>query len=151
MFFLFAFAGEFVPLKVFTRGAEGEVTTSTTFALAAMLVAGPLAGLVALGLANILADAIGRKPLQKIAFNFFQYAITVAADRRSCSTPRPGSRAPRSRTWSRCDLPGVLLAAATFFLVNIALVVHGRRARVAREASSATWCATSSSRPRSTA
>ena len=49
MFFVFAFAGEFVPLKVFTRGAEGEVTTSTTFALAAMLVAGPLAGLVALG------------------------------------------------------------------------------------------------------
>ena len=67
MFFLFAFFGEFVPLKVFTRGAEGEVTTSTTFALAAMLVAGPLAGLVALGLANVLADTLGRKPLQKIA------------------------------------------------------------------------------------
>ena len=46
MFFLFAFCGEFIPLKVFTRGAEGEVTTSTTFALAAMLVAGPIAILV---------------------------------------------------------------------------------------------------------
>ena len=79
MFFLFAFCGEFIPLKVFTRGAEGEVTTSTTFALAAMLVAGPLAGLVALGLANVLADTLGRKPLQKIAFNLFQYAITVGA------------------------------------------------------------------------
>src|SRR4051812_26468401 len=79
MFFLFAFFGEFVPLKVFTRGAEGEVTTSTTFALAAMLVAGPLAGLVALGMANVLADTIARKPLQKILFNVFQYAITVGA------------------------------------------------------------------------
>jgi hypothetical protein len=79
MFFLFAFCGEFVPLKVFTRGAEGEVTTSTTFAIATMLVAGPLAALLALGLANLLADTMGRKPLQKVAFNFFQYAVTVGA------------------------------------------------------------------------
>ncbi len=121
MFFAFAFAGEFVPLKVFTRGAEGEVTTSTTFALAAMLVAGPLAGLVALGLANILADAIGRKPLQKIAFNFFQYAITVGATALvlNLTTGLPRAEEPHL---APIDLPGVLLAAATFFLVNIALV-----------------------------
>src|ERR1044072_1152907 len=79
MFFLFAFCGEFVTLKVITRGAEGEVTTSTTFALAAMLVAGPLAGLVALGAANVVADATQRKPLQKLAFNFGQYTISIAA------------------------------------------------------------------------
>src|SRR3954465_3687291 len=66
VFFLFAFFGEFVTLKVFTRGAEGEVTPSPTFALGAMLIAGPLAGLLALGLSNLLADAWGRKPLQKI-------------------------------------------------------------------------------------
>ncbi len=121
MFFAFAFAGEFVPLKVFTRGAEGEVTTSTTFALAAMLVAGPLAGLVALGAANILADTIGRKPLQKIAFNFFQYAITVGATALvlNYTTGLPRAAEPHL---APIDLPGVLLAAATFFLVNIALV-----------------------------
>src|SRR3954452_11989042 len=79
MFFLFAFFGEFVPLKVFTRGAEGEVTTSTTFAIATMLVAGPLAALLALGLANLVADTMGRKSPQKVAFNFFQYAVTVGA------------------------------------------------------------------------
>jgi hypothetical protein len=62
MFFLFAFCGEFVTLKVITRGAEGEVTTSTTFALAAMLVAGPLAGLVALGVATLLIALIGDLP-----------------------------------------------------------------------------------------
>src|SRR3954451_12621234 len=121
MFFLFAFFGEFVPLKVFTRGAEGEVTTSTTFALAAMLVAGPLAGLVALGLANVLAASRGRKPLQKIAFNLFQYAITVGAAglvlNLTTNLPRAGEPhlAPS-------DLPGILLAAAVFFLVNILLV-----------------------------
>ncbi|HEX6024182.1 MAG TPA: diguanylate cyclase, partial [Solirubrobacter sp.] len=121
MFFLFAFAGEFVPLKVFTRGAEGEVTTSTTFALATMLVAGPMAGLVALGLANICADALGRKPLQKIAFNFFQYAITIGATALvlELTTGLPRAEEPHL---APIDLPGVLLAAATFFLVNIALV-----------------------------
>ena len=56
-FALCAFFGEFVPLKVFTRGAEGEITTSTRFALAAMLAAGPLAALIALGVANLVADA----------------------------------------------------------------------------------------------
>ena len=79
MFFLFAFGGEFAPLKVFTRGAEGEVTTSTTFAIATMLVVGPLPAFLALGLANLSADVWRRRPLQKIAFNVFQYAITVGA------------------------------------------------------------------------
>src|SRR4051794_40509859 len=121
MFFLFAFFGEFVPLKVFTRGAEGEVTTSTTFALAAMLVAGPLAGLVALGLANVLADTLGRKPLQKILFNVFQYAITVGAAGAvlNLTTNLPRAAEPNL---APSDLPGVLLAAAVFFFVNIGLV-----------------------------
>src|SRR3954471_7815749 len=121
MFFLFAFCGEFVPLKVFTRGAEGEVTTSTTFALAAMLVAGPLAGLVALGLANVPGDTLARKHLQKVLFNVFQYAITVGAVglvlNLTTSLPRAGE--PHLVP---SDLPGVLLAAAVFFLVNILLV-----------------------------
>src|SRR5215207_8570555 len=79
MFFAFAFCGEFVTLKVITRGAEGEVTTSTTFALAAMLVAGPLAGLVALVVANLFSDTLQRKSLQKKLFNLCQYAFTVGA------------------------------------------------------------------------
>ena len=121
VFFLFAFFGEFVTLKVFTRGAEGEVTTSTTFALAAMLIAGPLAGLLALGLANLLADAWGRKPLQKILFNAFQYAITVAAAGAvlNATTGLPRAGEPHLMP---SDLPGVLLAAFVFFIANIGLV-----------------------------
>ena len=56
IFAVFALVGEFVPLKVFTRGAEGEVTTSTCFALATMLAAGPLAAFICLASANLLAD-----------------------------------------------------------------------------------------------
>src|SRR3954466_1887656 len=77
IFALFALVGEFVPLKVFTRGAEGEVTTSTCFALAAMIAAGPLASFLALAAATLLADGTRRKPLKKVAFNIAQYAITI--------------------------------------------------------------------------
>src|SRR3954471_23418596 len=79
IFALFALVGEFVPLKVFTRGAEGEVSTSTTFAMATMLAAGPLAAFAALAGANLVADGIRRKPPKKVAFNIAQYGITIAA------------------------------------------------------------------------
>ena len=121
MFWLFAFCGEFVPLKVFTRGAEGEVTTSTTFAIATMLVAGPLAALLALALANVIADALQRKALKKILFNFAQYAITVGASGLvlHLTTTLPRSDVPHLLP---SDLPGILLAAATFFVFNAGLV-----------------------------
>src|SRR4051794_38403486 len=120
IFALFALVGEFLPLKVFTRGAEGEVTTSTCFALAAMIAAGPLASFLALAGANLLADGIRRKPLKKVAFNIAQYAITIAAAgavmQLATGLPRPAPHlAP-------LDLPGILLAAATFFIFNTALV-----------------------------
>src|SRR5918911_718636 len=79
LFILCALVGDFVPLKVFTRGAEGEVTTSTCFAVAAMLAAGPLAALLALAGTNLIADGLRRKAPKKILFNLGQYAITVAA------------------------------------------------------------------------
>src|ERR1700755_598574 len=61
LFTLCALVGDFVPLKVFTRGAEGEVTTSTCFAVAAMLAAGPLAALIALLGTNLIADGLARE------------------------------------------------------------------------------------------
>jgi diguanylate cyclase (GGDEF)-like protein len=121
LFFALAFAGEFLPLKVFTRGAEGEVTTSTTFALATVLVAGPLAGLIALGLANVVVDTLGRKGLQKTLFNAMQYAITIAATSLVLGLT---TELPRETGLHLVpeDLPGILLAAGAFFLVNIGLV-----------------------------
>src|SRR3954462_1111453 len=69
VFALCALIGDFLPLKVFTRGAEGEITTSTCFAVAAMLAAGPLAALIALIVTNLIADGIRRKPFRKLVFN----------------------------------------------------------------------------------
>src|SRR5277367_4712397 len=74
IFGLLTVVGDLFPLKVFTRGAEGETTTSTCFAFATMLVAGPLAALIALAGTNLLADGAHGKPIKKIAFNIGQYA-----------------------------------------------------------------------------
>ena len=105
LFALCALVGELVPLKVHTRGSEGEVTTSTCFALALMLAGGPAVGMAGLIAASVLADTINGKPARKVAFNAAQYAISVAAaSALLLMTDVPESGAPsRSapRTWSR--------------------------------------------------
>src|SRR3954454_9009706 len=121
IFGLFALIGEFIPLKVFTRGAEGEVTTSTCFALATMIAAGPLAAFIALAGANLVADGVRRKPPKKVAFNIAQYAITIAAAGAvmHATTGLPRVAEPHL---TPLDLPGILLGAGMFFVVNTALV-----------------------------
>src|SRR3954454_2214037 len=79
LFALCALVGELVPLKVHTRGSEGEVTTSTCFALALMLAGGPAVALTGLIGASIVADSLNGKPAKKVAFNAAQYAISVTA------------------------------------------------------------------------
>jgi diguanylate cyclase (GGDEF)-like protein len=116
-----ALAGEFVPLKVVTRGAEGEVGTSGTFAFATLLVAGPACAVAALVGATLMADALRRKSLVKLLFNSSQYAITIAATgfvlQLLTSVPRHGDM-----HFLPSDLPGIVVAAAVFFLINSTLV-----------------------------
>jgi diguanylate cyclase (GGDEF)-like protein len=121
LFALCAFIGDFLPLKVFTRGAEGEITTSTCFAFAALLAAGPLAALIALVSANLIVDTFRRKAAQKVAFNVAQYAISVAAAAvvLRLTTGMPREQAPHLLP---SDLAGVMLAVAAFFMVNSTLV-----------------------------
>src|SRR5690349_18038582 len=78
LFALCALVGELVPLKVHTRGSEGEVTTSTCFALAMILAGGPAVAMVGLVGASVIADTINGKPVKKVAFNAAQYAVSVA-------------------------------------------------------------------------
>src|SRR3954469_5558232 len=73
-----ALAGELVPLKVVTRGVEGEVTTSTTFAFATLLAAGPGPAMVVLVAGSFVADGLRRKAPLKLLFNGCQYALTMS-------------------------------------------------------------------------
>jgi diguanylate cyclase (GGDEF)-like protein len=121
LFALCALVGELVPLKVHTRGSEGEVTTSTCFALALMLAGGPAVALAGLLGASVFADLISRKPLKKILFNAAQYSVSVAAAALvlgfTTDIPRP-----EGLPFQPSDLFGVLAVAAVFFVVNSALV-----------------------------
>jgi diguanylate cyclase (GGDEF)-like protein len=117
-----AFAGELISLKVVTRGSEGEVTTSTTFAFAALLVAGPACALVALITASFAADTIQRKGPTRLLFNASQYVITLTASALVLHALTGVPRAGAEFHFAPADLPGILVAAAVFFLVNSSLV-----------------------------
>jgi diguanylate cyclase (GGDEF)-like protein len=117
-----AFAGELVSLKVVTRGAEGEVTTSGTFAFAALLVAGPACAVVALICASFVADLLQRKALTKLLFNASQYTVTLTASAFVLTHLTDAPRVGEQFHFAPVDLPGILLAAAVFFTVNSTLV-----------------------------
>jgi len=120
LFALCALVGELVPLKVHTRGSEGEVTTSTCFALALMLAGGPAVGMAGLLAASIIADTINGKQVKKIAFNAAQYAISVGVASlllMFTDVPEHGAL-----PFGPEDLPAILGVAAMFFVVNSALV-----------------------------
>ncbi len=117
-----AFAGELISLKVVTRGSEGEVTTSTTFAFAALLVAGPACALVALITASFAADTIQRKGPQRLLFNASQYVITLTASALVLHALTGVPRLGDEFHFAPGDLPGILVAATVFFLVNSSLV-----------------------------
>jgi diguanylate cyclase (GGDEF)-like protein len=118
---LLALAGEFVTIRVFRRGSEGEITLSTAFAFAVLLAGGALAAAVTLALASIAADLHARKPTLRAAFNAAQYVVAISLAALVIGllsdVPRSGPHALVGR-----DLPGVLAGGATFFIVNTMLV-----------------------------
>ena len=72
-------AAEQVPLRIPRGDREGELTVSTTFAFALLLVAGPAAAGIALAVASAVADLRQRKRTWKVFFNVAQYEVAVGA------------------------------------------------------------------------
>jgi diguanylate cyclase (GGDEF)-like protein len=116
-----ALVGELVPLKIYTRGAEGEITTSACFAIALSLVGGPLVALIGLTAGNLIVDLPRRKPVKKIAFNIAQIAVALAVSGAvlSATTGLPRAAEPHLVP---ADVPGVLAAAVAFFICNTTVV-----------------------------
>jgi diguanylate cyclase (GGDEF)-like protein len=115
--------GETVPMRLVHDGSEGEITTSSTFAMALLLSAGAPAAIVGLTLAALVADVLQRKPPVRALFNVGQYAVTMFCAALAFSaisgTPLLGS-APLSPE----DLAACMAAAIVFFVVNAALVAR---------------------------
>jgi len=114
--------GEMLPLKIPRRGNDEEITLSSSFALAILLAGGLAPALIAQSAASVVQDLASGKPLWRVRFNLGQYALSMAAAQVILSllsvVPHFGSSHP----FSTLDLPGMMVGAAVFFLVNTGLV-----------------------------
>jgi diguanylate cyclase (GGDEF)-like protein len=121
LFAVCAMLGELFPLNVYRRGAEGVTSMSTAFAIALLIAGGLEAALAGMLLASLVADVAMRKPAHKLAFNLAQYTLSIVAAGLVLGAL---SDVPRSGQFhfAPADLPAILAAALTFFLVNTALV-----------------------------
>jgi diguanylate cyclase (GGDEF)-like protein len=124
MFWVFTgvtFLGELLPIKFLHRAEEDEVTVSTAFAFALVLSSGVLAAVLAQILASLVADRRAGKSAAKSVFNMAQYALALGASggvlALMADIPHPG--APPHFTVG--DLPAIVVAALTFFVVNTTL------------------------------
>jgi len=109
--------GEVFPIKL--PGDDGEFTTSTTFAFALLITAGPEKAVVALAAGSAITDLLRRRSWWRAAFNIGQYTLALAAAglivNLLTTLPNPsGSFAP-------ADLPAILVGGCAFFLVNNSL------------------------------
>jgi diguanylate cyclase (GGDEF)-like protein len=109
--------GELLPLKIPRRGEDEELTVSTTFAFALLLVAGLGPAVAAQSVASVVQDVASRKPWWRVAFNVGQYVISLAVASLVLTIAGVGAV-----PFAAGDLPAVAIAGAVFFVVNASLV-----------------------------
>ena len=113
--------GELLPVRIPRR--HDEVTVSSTFAYALLLVAGAPAAMLAHAMASAISDARAGKGAGAIAFNAGQVSLSLAATGGALELMRPGTwSAGLSGGFDAEDLGPLLVGAVAFFLVNNALV-----------------------------
>ncbi|MDQ4058027.1 MAG: hypothetical protein M3124_02770, partial [Actinomycetota bacterium] len=126
----FIILGEFFPIRTTgIDGEEGEITVSTIFTFAMLLHFGTGPALMAQAAACLLADLRAGKPPWKALFNASQISIALAACGLVIDVFTSGSYEAGVAAFSSGDLPGILLAAGTLFIVNnllcrIAIALH---------------------------
>ena len=115
LFFLLVMLGELLPIKVPRRDAE--ITTSTTFAFAALLSFGLPAAAVAQASGSLVTDLARRRSPWRSAFNVAQYTLSYAAAGvvlSALSDVPHASEVP----FAANDVPAMIAAAGAFFVVN---------------------------------
>jgi diguanylate cyclase (GGDEF)-like protein len=117
--------GELRPVRLARReGANsgGSVTTSTAFAFAILVMAGPAAAAVSLGLATLIADLHGRKRWYKATYNLGQYSLSVAGAALVIAWLSPTAVLLDGGRVRTDDVVPLVAACAAFFVVNSSLV-----------------------------
>ena len=117
----------FAALLVVTEGVsiprnenEGESNVSTTFGFAMLIIFGTPAVIFSQAIACLITDRIQHKPWWKAAFNAGQLSLSFAIAG-TVLDAFPGLPTGGSLLFGGSQLPGIIVAAATFFLVNVTL------------------------------
>ena len=113
--------GELMPIDVPRRDGRDRVTISGAFAFAVLMLFGVLPAVVAYAGASLIADAVARLSVAKIAFNAAQYALAVAGA--GAAIALVGQ--PLPVTELEPSLAAALLGAAVFFLIGHVLAGIG--------------------------
>lgn len=117
----FVVLSEVFPIRVQrASGAVEEITTSTTFSFALLLLLGMAAAVVVQGTASLADDALRRKPSWKFLFNIAQYSVALTAAGMVFEAVAGGPDSPPLVDSS--NLVSILIAAGVFFIVNNALI-----------------------------
>jgi diguanylate cyclase (GGDEF)-like protein len=113
--------GELLPVSIPRREGEEQITFSTTFAFALLLLGGVAPAVITMTIASLLQDSLTHKPWWRIIFNVAQYtlAIGAAAGVLELAAYAPG---PPGHAFAAGDLPEIVIAGAAFFIVNYLVV-----------------------------
>jgi diguanylate cyclase (GGDEF)-like protein len=114
-------AGELLPLKIPRRGDDEELTISTTFSFALLVMSGAGAAVIVQAVASAVQDVISRKPLWRVAFNIGQYTLSLTAAALVLDVMADIPRVT-GVAFTSADLPAMLLAALVFWVANTGIV-----------------------------
>ena len=123
----FIAAGEALPITLVRAGRSAELTLSTTFAFASLLLLGPAFAVVALTLSAIVVDLLRRRSIGMVVFNGAQMGLALAAAGLVYSLVAGLVAGPplplESIDEVLAALPATAAGGVTFFVLNFGLTV----------------------------
>ncbi len=114
--------GEMFPLLVPFHDEHEEVTTSTTFVFALLLMFGIASAVFAQGVASLIADRHRGVPWWKAAFNLSQYTLAWLAAGAVLELVAGPFSFTDPTSFGAQEFVGIALAGLAFFVVNTELV-----------------------------
>ncbi len=120
--------GELYPIRVPLRDDAEDVTTSTAFMFATLLLAGPALAIIAQCTAALVSDVRARKQWWKAIFNIAQYALSIAGSWMVLVTIAPDLRLGvtsgfATLHFAAVDFVATFAAGLVSFLLNNSLVI----------------------------
>ncbi|HEY5171209.1 MAG TPA: diguanylate cyclase, partial [Acidimicrobiia bacterium] len=125
---LLVIVGELYPIRVPLRDDAEEVTISTAFMFATLLLAGPAVAIIAQCVAAFLSDLRTRKPWWKAMFNIAQYALSITGAWVVLVGIAPdlrvgGASGFATHNFAAHDFIAVFAAGAVSFVLNDSFVI----------------------------